>query len=325
MKTHRQSGQLLPHGSVGRRESGFTIVELLIVIVVIAILAAISIVAYNSVQNRAKASAAQSAVAQANKKVASYVILNTDTYPATLADVGVSDSGGTVYGYSVNPTAKTYCITATVGGISYYQNNTTQQTPVAGGCPGHAQGGAIAVTNRFQNPNFSGPSGPATQSGASRTLATCNGSMAAQATTTTSSDASIRLQPDSDWWAISPGQAVYASSTIYNAASAARIFALSLRWYDSSGTQLSATSGTTQSVAAGTALVLSVSSTAPASTVYVGVNANRTSGSGAVSGDIYCADNVFLSDTAAGYADGSSPNWIWNGTPNSSTSTGPAL
>ena len=38
----------------GRIQTGFTIVELLIVIVVIAILAAISIVAYNGIQERAK-------------------------------------------------------------------------------------------------------------------------------------------------------------------------------------------------------------------------------------------------------------------------------
>lgn len=37
-----------------KRDSGFTIVELLIVIVVIAILAAISIIAYNGIQTRAK-------------------------------------------------------------------------------------------------------------------------------------------------------------------------------------------------------------------------------------------------------------------------------
>ncbi|RYF28607.1 MAG: prepilin-type N-terminal cleavage/methylation domain-containing protein, partial [Chloroflexi bacterium] len=39
---------------------GFTIVELLIVIVVIGILAAITIVAFNGIQNRGKAAAGQS-------------------------------------------------------------------------------------------------------------------------------------------------------------------------------------------------------------------------------------------------------------------------
>ena len=39
------------------KQTGFTIVELLIVIVVIAILAAISVVAYNGIQNRAKTTA----------------------------------------------------------------------------------------------------------------------------------------------------------------------------------------------------------------------------------------------------------------------------
>ena len=38
-------------------------------------------------------------------------------------------------------------------------------------------------------------------------------------------------------------------------------------------------------------------------------------------------DGVIATKTAtpANYADGSSPNWVWNGTPNASTSTGPPL
>ena len=63
---------------------GFTIVELLIVIVVIAILAAISIVAYTGIQNRAKASAGQQTAAQLEKKAqAFYTVANR--YPGTVA------------------------------------------------------------------------------------------------------------------------------------------------------------------------------------------------------------------------------------------------
>jgi len=63
------------------KERGFTIVELLIVIVVIAILAAITIVAYNGIQNRANTSSAQSAANTLSKKAEAY---NADQghYPA---------------------------------------------------------------------------------------------------------------------------------------------------------------------------------------------------------------------------------------------------
>lgn len=53
-------------------QRGFTIVELLIVIVVIAILAAITIVAYNGIQQRAKASSTQSVVTAVVKKAEVY-------------------------------------------------------------------------------------------------------------------------------------------------------------------------------------------------------------------------------------------------------------
>jgi prepilin-type N-terminal cleavage/methylation domain-containing protein len=49
--------------------SGFTIVELLIVVVVIAILAAITIVSFNGIQQRAKLSAARSDLASLSKAI----------------------------------------------------------------------------------------------------------------------------------------------------------------------------------------------------------------------------------------------------------------
>lgn len=64
---------------------GFTLVELLIVIVIIAILAAISIVAYNGIQQRARDSAAAEAASQLSTKVEAWNGM-AGSYP-TNADV----------------------------------------------------------------------------------------------------------------------------------------------------------------------------------------------------------------------------------------------
>lgn len=66
----------------GKEQTGFTIVELLIVIVVIAILAAISIVAYNGIQNRSKNVTTQQSLSQVAKLVEAYNALK-GSYPST--------------------------------------------------------------------------------------------------------------------------------------------------------------------------------------------------------------------------------------------------
>jgi prepilin-type N-terminal cleavage/methylation domain-containing protein len=55
-----------------KKDRGFTIVELLIVIVIIAILAAITIVAYNGIQSRANASTAKANAESVQKVVEAY-------------------------------------------------------------------------------------------------------------------------------------------------------------------------------------------------------------------------------------------------------------
>ncbi len=119
------------------RRYGFTIVELLIVIVVIAILAAITIVAYNGIQNRAKTSALLSSVSQGVKKVQAYAALNNDNYPASATDVGLVGSGGITYAVSSNNTLspKQYCVTVSLGDASYFQTSAMSQ-PSQGTCIG---------------------------------------------------------------------------------------------------------------------------------------------------------------------------------------------
>lgn len=68
--------------SLHEQTRGFTIVELLIVIVIIGILAAITIVAYNGIQNRASNARVQSDIKNVQKLVENYNATN-GSYPST--------------------------------------------------------------------------------------------------------------------------------------------------------------------------------------------------------------------------------------------------
>lgn len=131
----------------------FTIVELLLVILVIAILAAITIVAFNGAQTRARASAASQALSQAKKKLELYKV-DAGSYPATgsLASAGITNSDTT---YQYTSTGTSYCITATNGTVSYYLDSTTHFTPTQGGCTDHTYEGGVQMTNLVTNGDFS--------------------------------------------------------------------------------------------------------------------------------------------------------------------------
>lgn len=74
-----------------QRYAGFTIVELLIVIVVIAILATISIVAYNGIQQRANNTVRIAAAKEWMKSIEQYVAAN-QAYPATMGTYCIGES-----------------------------------------------------------------------------------------------------------------------------------------------------------------------------------------------------------------------------------------
>lgn len=79
-----------------RKQSGFTLIELMIVIAILGILLAIAIPAYQDYSARAKASEALN-VAAAPKLAVSETYLTDGTLPANNADAGYSFGGATTY------------------------------------------------------------------------------------------------------------------------------------------------------------------------------------------------------------------------------------
>lgn len=75
--------------------SGFTIVELLIVIVVIGILAAITVVVYNGIQDRARTTQMASGISQYAKALSNYVAVN-GAYPTSAYSGAIACFDGTV-------------------------------------------------------------------------------------------------------------------------------------------------------------------------------------------------------------------------------------
>lgn len=107
----------LTHRAQGER--GFTLVEVLIVLVIIGILLAIAVPSYLGFKNNANESAAEANVRAAVPAVEAY-FADYGTYlgmnATTLAAI---DAGINAQVVSVN--AATYCITSSLGGFTYYK------------------------------------------------------------------------------------------------------------------------------------------------------------------------------------------------------------
>lgn len=298
---------------------GFTIVELLIVIVVIAILAAITIVAFSGIQEKARVSNVSNALSQANKKLAEYVVDNSG-YPANLSSLGIENTSDTTYQYSYNNavTPATYCVTATSGTTSY-KASSTNKTPTSGGCAGHGTGGVAAVTNLLFNPSSENNSTANNWAYFSSPLS-IDSTKAAFGTRSLQTVTNSATNPQGLVFA---GQGVPAGTytcSVYLASSPNASMYVSGRtespYAEALGTQTVSLNSSFQRV--------TVTFTLSGAVGTIEIQSRLTA---AASGVTIWGDGAMCvsGNSTPAYADGSSTNWIWNGTPNGSTSTGPPL
>ena len=125
-----------------RAEGGFTIVELLIVVVVIAILAAITIVSYNGITSRANDSATKATVGSYQKKAEVYAADGTTgKYPIVSTDL-TSDASKTYYISGITTTYVTTDASRTVT-----SSNGTNTINIRKCAPSAVSQAAITATN----------------------------------------------------------------------------------------------------------------------------------------------------------------------------------
>jgi prepilin-type N-terminal cleavage/methylation domain-containing protein len=304
-------------------QRGFTIVELLIVIVVIGILAAITIVAYNGIQNRARVSSVSSALSQAAKKLAVYQVDNPDTYPAdktALDAIDIKDGGNVTYEYTrTSSTPNTYCLTATNGTTSYKISNTST-TPSPGGCAGHGVGGVPAISNLMPNPSFENTltgwnNGMKTGDTAATSTAQAFSGTYSLALTAVSNTVDSYFE---DHIALQPGTYTV-SGYAYIPNNGPTFGNRDAMFYNVGG--LSVSPGTVtynRSLLNQWQRVSTTFTTTTAGTL--GVRFYTPNGTSYF-------DGVMLTSGSSTYtyADGTSANWVWNGTAHNATSTGPPL
>ncbi|MNX33919.1 Type II secretion system protein G precursor [compost metagenome] len=306
-----------------RHQPGFTIVELLIVIVIIGILAAITIVAYNGIQERARTTSLNTALSQAAKKLTVYQVDNPDQYPAAtgtngignLANLGITNSQDVSYQYSAS--GNTYCLTATNGTMSR-KISSTSSTSLSGGCAGHGVGGIAAITNLASNPG-SEVAG----------LNMSNGGGATIGRTTVrfhSGSASTLLTKGTGY-----GFARSGDTSSFGIGDETVTFSAWI--YTSESSVIMVRRGTGVSYVAYTKPVTPNTWTRISQTVTIPTGATNFfmdigwEGSQAPAGATLYVDDVMATQgsTLYTYADGNSTDWVWNSTLNNSTSTGPAL
>jgi prepilin-type N-terminal cleavage/methylation domain-containing protein len=317
------------------KQKGFTIVELLIVIVVIGILAAITIVAYNGIQDRARASSVSSALSQAAKKLAVYQVDNPDLYPtdkAALDALGIKDTNDVTYQYTrTSGTPNTYCLTATNGTTSY-KISSSANAPSAGGCAGHGVGGQAPIRNLAINPSAAtgvnywstntANSSTSRDAAETRTGSLTTGSIRTTVAVAGSASTQLWDGTTTPLVPVTPGDTITISAWV-KASVAGRTLNITDRWRNNALTEPVPANVGPNITTSTTWTRVNFTTTVPAGANYSHISFYFN---GQV-GDSWWLDDVMVTKdgNVYNYADGASPNWVWDGTTSLSTSTGPAL
>jgi len=312
------------------KHAGFTILEIVIVIVVIGILATLTIVSYSAVTKNARK---QGVTADAQGMASALTRYRADNgrYPASLDLVTSKPATQSSFQYSYNATTDVYCLTSSTSGISVYIQS-GNSTVIDGGCPGHGVNGNSPITNYALDPNASGSS-PSTAFGFAggsvassiRTIASDrahNGSTSLKTEVTGTGQIGTEARVPYHGVRVNAGEKLAWSFWIYST-KAGTISP----WIDATKVvDNSYTGGGSAPVAVAANTWVKVTG------VYTAVIDMYPTQVGAyglpvVAGDIIWTDEFMVTKagTVQNYADGDSANWIWNGAAHNSSSTGPAL
>lgn len=297
---------------------GFTLIELVIVIVVIGILTTIVAIAYQGVQNRAHTASLMSDLDN-SVSILELDLKQNGSYPATVAlaggGSGLPTNSGTTYQYTVNTstTSPSFCLTGTNGTTSYKVSSDTA-TPAVGVCPS----GVPPITNLAINPALGSDatsySGASVTSPARVAIADLSGfSWAYQATT--SVDGS-RIVTDGGTSTLTIGQPY--TALVWAKLSAGLSFGIQATDH-TGGTYYGSIKS--YGVATGSWQQVNLTFTPTLTTWRVAI---RQLGAG-VGTEAMTGLILTQGSTTYNYADGNSSGWAWNGTVNDSTSTGPPL
>ncbi|HBO64585.1 TPA: hypothetical protein DD425_01335 [Candidatus Saccharibacteria bacterium] len=275
---------------VKEKRTGFTIVELLIVIVVIAILAAITIVAYTGIQDRATQSSLQSSAKQAYTKIQTYAVENNETYPTALSSIGLTDTPDVTYTYRTDSTTapKAFCLVASRQSTDYFVTS-ENSSPTAGNC-----------ANMVGNPSFEANTNGWNAGGANVLSRVSTGGLFENGFAR-SSYASASSETAGNWYPNIPivNGKIYTGS-MYVRSNIGVTVLMRLEWKNSSGTIQSYVTSPTTTLVPNTWTRLSMTGTAPGgSATNMTITWQRSGGAGITwtAGSRLDVDGVIVTQT----------------------------